>query len=885
MTDASPSANDLPRFPAAVFRALVPVAERDEVLEDLALEFREVAAIRGPGRAHLWLWMQLMRSMPALVRRSWWRGWSGFEPKANAMRPGGLPMEQWIMDVRYAVRRIIRRPMYSALTCLTLALGIGGTAAAFGIARNVLLEPLPYADHRNIGAFWFPYSWTQEEFVFLRGQFPGFTKVAQYRTFDVTLELNDAPSRLISGLSSSAELFDVLGARPASGRTFTPEDEVRGAEPVVVLSHGLWQELGGNASVLGSVIRADGRARTVVGVMPRGFWFPSPNVRLWLPETLNPEQRSGNFALVGRVAPGHRLDQMAGPLSQLTTTLGERFTYPEQWDKTREAWIKPIGEITIAPMRPALVATLVAMGMILLIACANVAALMLAQVEGRTTELAVRSALGAHRRRITAQLVTEALLLGVVAGAGGAGLAALAFRWLVAALPLGAWAETAALDWRVFTIAMAVGVGAALVISLVPTLSLWRGRLRDAIGSGRTDGVLGRGVRLESALVVAEVAMAVLMAAGAGLLIRSTGKLYAIDPGFDVRRVGVADMVLPANEPRDRQQQQLEELVAAARELPGVERAAVVQRLPLRGSSWNSGIAVEGSDQGQVTTTAIRVVSRDYFATMGIPVLAGRTFEASDENARATDTSETTVVINQALAKRYFAGENPIGRRINSAFSRSMARIVGVVGDVAEGSLTDSLAPARYELLQAVPFVPTSQTLVFRTQGDPAVLLDLVRRTVQRLAPRVAVDQATTMERVHDLSVGPVRQIMSLVTLLTVLALLLGAVGIYGVTAHLVARRKRDWGIRIALGLAPSRVLSGIVRHGSTLVIAGIVVGLGIFIIGARLLSSLLYGVGAADPLSIAAASLSLLAVGVVAALIPATRASRTDPAIVLRDQ
>jgi putative ABC transport system permease protein len=542
-------------------------------------------------------------------------------------------MEQWIMDLRFAARRIIRRPMYSVLTCLTLALGIGGSAAAFGIARNVLLEPLPYTNDEGIGVLWFPYSWTQEEFAFLRGRFPGFSLVAQYRPYDVTLELKDVPSRLINGISSSAELFDVLGSRPALGRTFQPGDELAGAEPVVVLSHGLWQELGGTASVVGSVIRADGQSRTVVGVMPRGFWFPSPSVRLWAPETLNPEQRSGNFTLIGRTAPGQTLDQFAAPLAQLTKILGERFTYPEQWDKTRNASVKPIREETIAPMRPALLATLVAMGMILLIACANVAALMLAQVEGRTTELAVRSALGAHRRRITSQLVAEALLLGVVAGAAGAGLAALAFRWLVAALPLGAWSESATLDWRVFSIAMVVGVLAALAVSLVPTLSLWRGRLRGAIGSSRTGGVEGRGVRLESALVVAEVALAVLMAAGAGLLIRSTSQLYAIDPGIDVDRVGVADMVLPANEPQDRQRQQLDELIAATRNLPGVEQAGVVQRLPLRGGGWSSGIAIEGREQPQVTTTFVSIVSRDYFATMGIPVLAGRTFEAPDDMA------------------------------------------------------------------------------------------------------------------------------------------------------------------------------------------------------------------------------------------------------------
>jgi putative ABC transport system permease protein len=699
--------------------------------------------------------------------------------------------------------------------------------------------------------------------------------------------VGDAPARLVPGISASSELFGVLGAHAALGRTFDPKDDVQGAELVAVISHGLWQELGGDRSIIGQRHRFDGIPRTVVGVMPRGFWFPSPTVRVWFPEPLDPEQRSGNFALVGRLAAGSDMGNMSGQISQFTRMLGERFEYPEQWDKTRDPWVRSIRDSLVRPMRPALVATLVAMGMILLIACANVAALMLGQVEGRTTELAVRSALGANRRRLTNQLVSEALLLGLASGGVGAVLGAISFRLLVAALPLGAWAETASLDWTVFAVAIVVAIGAALLISLVPTISLWRGRLRGAIGTGRTDGVTGRGVRLESGLVIAEVALAVLMTAGAGVLVRSVGKLYEIDPGLETRGVGVVDVVLPSDLTTPQQKRMLSDLLDGVRGVPGVKSAAVVQHLPLRGSSWSSGIEVAGRPEPAVTTTFVRLVSRDYFATMGIAVRQGRTFEASDVSPTRTDTSESAIVINEALAKKYFEGQNPIGGRITDGFTRRWARVVGVVADVAEGDLTDAAAPARYSPYESFPLTPSSQTLVFKTTAelDPIGLLQAVRGAVQRASPRVAIQQTTTMEQVLAKAVGPVRQVMTLISLLTALALVLGAVGIYGVISHFVARRKRDWGIRIALGLSPSRVVGGVVGRGVSLVVAGIGIGLVGFVVSARLLSSLLYGVGATDPIAIAGAVLALLLVGALAALVPAARASRTDPAIVLRDQ
>ena len=800
-------------------------------------------------------------------------------------------MEQWIMDARYAARRLVRRPLYATLALLTLALGIGGTAAIFGIARGVFFEPLPYTDEGKIALFWMPDRWTQEEFAFFRGRVPGFAQVAQYRTSDVTLEVGDAPARLVSGISASSELFNVLGAHPALGRAFEPRDDVKGSELVVVVSYGLWQELGGDRSLIGKRIRFDGIPRTVVGVMPRDFWFPSPSVRVWFPEPLNPEEGSGTFALVGRLAPGSDIGNMSGPIGQFTRMLGERFKYPKQgpkeWDKTRDPWVRSIRDSLVRPLRPALVATLVAMGMILLIACANVAALMLGQVEGRTTELAVRSALGANRRRLTSLLIAEALILGLASGAVGATLGAVSFRLLVAALPLGAWAETASLDWTVFAVAIVIASGSALLISLVPTVSLWRGRLRGAIGSGRTDGVTGRGVRLESALVIAEVALAVLMTAGAGVLVRSVGKLYAIDPGVQVRGVGVVDVVFPADLTLVQQKRVLADLIDGARGVPGVKSAAIVQHLPLRGSSWISRIEVEGRPDGSRTVTNIRFASRDYFATMGIAVRQGRTFEPSDVSPTRTDSSEGVVVINLALAKKYFEGQNPLGRRVSNGFTNGWVRVVGVVADVAEGDLTDAAPPVRYLPYESLPFTASSQTLVFKTTADrdPVPLLKSMRRAIQHASSRVAIQETTTMEQVLAKAVGPVRQVMTLVSLLTALALVLSAIGIYGVISHFVARRERDWGIRIALGLSPSRVVGGVVSHGASLVAVGIAIGLFAFVMFARLLSSLIYGVGTTDPLAIAAAVVAPLMVGALATLVPAVRASRTDPAIVLREQ
>ena len=433
----------------AIFRALLPIAERDEVLSELTAEFQRRVVAQGELAARRWAWRQALGSTPALLRRGWWRGMTGFEPDANRLRPGGPMYESWIMDGRYAVRRLISRPVYAALAIATLALGAGGTAAVSSVAGAILLDPLPIVKEEQVGVLWFGGSWREQEFLRLRPNFPGFQRMAAYRPEDVTLESAGQPLRLIPGIAVSAELFDVLGRPAMLGRTFKQGEDLVGAEMVAVLSHSLWEELGSDPDIVGKPLQLGGVARTVVGVMPQGFWFPSPATRVWTAAPMNPENRSGRYTLVGRVAEGQTLAHMDGPLRALANLLAANFQYPNpQWDKTRNPSIRSAREFFVGDVKPALMATLIAMAVILLIACANLAALMLGQVDARATEISVRAALGATRQRLIQQLLAESLLLGASAGAIGAVLAVAGFQVLLQALPLGVLADTAHLDWR-----------------------------------------------------------------------------------------------------------------------------------------------------------------------------------------------------------------------------------------------------------------------------------------------------------------------------------------------------------------------------------------------------------------------------------------------------
>jgi predicted permease len=870
-----------PRLPLALLGSLLPPAERAEVLADLEAEYR-LRRAAGSAAATRWLWGQVLGSAPSLLARTAWRGRTGFESEANRFNPGGPLVERWILEARYAARRLRTRPTYTALAVLTLALGVGGMTAIFGIVRPILVDPLPYPSDRELGMLWSPGDWFAAEVLALRGEWRGFTGMAAYHPGDVTVEVPGGPTRFVPAIAASSELFDVLGRPPRMGRGFRAGEDAPGAAGVVVLSDRFWREIGGDPAIVGRTLVLSGRPRTVVGVMPPGFWFPDPGVRLWLTDTLTPGEQNGMYALVGRAAGGRDVRELIPSLAHAARILGSQFTYPPQWDKTKNPTLVPLRERFVGHMRPALLATLAAMAVILLIACANVAALMLGQVESRSGELAVRTALGADRARLTTQLLFESLALGLAGGLLGALAAMAGFDVLRRALPLGEWVDRARLDWTVFAVALAVAVLASLLVALFPTLSLWRGDLRVVLAGMRTGGVVRARGGLQGALVVAEVAAAVLLACGAGLLARSVGKLYAISPGVDTGRVAVIDIVMPETFDLAQKRATLRELVAELAAIPGVESAASTQRLPLRGGGDTGTLKIPGAPADARPTANFRVVSADYFRTMGIPLRQGRTLTAGLPIV-STTPEEREVVVNESLARAFFPGREVLGQVIGGMGGQD--RIVGVVGDVAEQRLTERKPPARYYLPEQADFFLDGQTLVLRTAAglDPASVLAQARLRIGRVKPEVAIREAGTMTRVFDRAVGPAREVMALLSLLTALGLVLGAVGVYGVLAQFVARRSKEWSIRTALGLGPWRLVQQVLGHGASLVVGGIVAGLVGAVALTRLLSSLLYGVGATDPVALGGAALVLLAVGLVATLIPALRASRANPALVLR--
>jgi putative ABC transport system permease protein len=787
-------------------------------------------------------------------------------------------VEQLAQDCWFAVRILRRRPVYALLSVLTLALGVGGTAAVFGVAQGVLLSPLPYAHEAELGVFWMKTDWTHEEYLHIRGRTPGFRQVALYRQRDEMLRIAGEPARLVPGVSASSELLDVLGAAPLLGRAFQEGDDVPGAEQVAVLSFGLWQELGGSPAIIGTRVTLDGRPRTVIGVMPRGFWFPDPSVRLWTPEPLRATSRSWNSTLIGRVAPNQDVRAMEAPLSQLAAMLDERFDYSAR-DKTKNRRITPVRDAVLGPMQPAVFATLAAIALILLIGCANVAALVLGQVDARSAEFAVRSALGANRQRLAQQLVVEVLLVAAVAGTVGAALAWVGFTVVADALPLGAWASTAP-DWRVFASAMAIAAIAASLVILVPVVSLYRGDVRGILSAARTGGIEGRGGRLESGLVVLQVALAVMIASGAALLARSVANLYAVEPGVRVDGVAVVDVVFDGTLDRAARQRSIDELERALRALPGVASVGTAQQLALRGGGYRASMRIDERPDIEHAATEYRIVTPGYLESLGFVLVRGRWITGDD---RAD--SDRAVVVNQAFAQRYFPGVDPIGRSIGGDVDDVRSRIVGVVADVAEKRLADAAEPVRYVALAQMPWIDDAQTIVLRAApgAAEASLLESVRRTVARVAPTVAVQQTTTMRRVRDTSVGPARQVVSLLSLLTGLALVLGAVGIYGVMSHFATRRRRDWAIRIAIGLPGSRVIAHVLGHGAMLVSAGIVAGIAGGALLSQLLSSFLFDVGALDPVAFVTAGATAFGVGIAAALVPAVRAGTTDPLAALR--
>jgi putative ABC transport system permease protein len=807
------------------------------------------------------------------ARRSWGVGW--------LQDLGG--------DVRFASRQLRRNPAFTALAVLTLALGIGGTVALFSVVDGLMLRPMPVRDESALRVFWMDFDWRGVEFDFVRDRVRAFESLAAYSNDGFTLR-TDAGSSIMLATVASSELFDVLGARPLLGRAFRAGEDRPGAEHVIVLSYGLWQEsFGGDRDIVGRRIDIDGTPTTVVGVMPRGFYFPTPESRAWIPLDLDPStdsyQGNGWLVLLGRLKPRVSAPQLQDDLASLAKDLGERFSYPDAWDKTRNPHVTPLREYVLGSVRPALILLLGAVGLVLLMACANVAALILTRTADRTGEMSVRTALGAGRARLARQVLTESVLVGVAAGVVGTGLAAALFDVLVASLPLqGGFAGTLSLHWTTLLTALALAVITGCLVSLAPMRHLLAGDLSaGTLGARRQSGSSAGPGRLQASLVVSEVLLAVVLATGAALLVRTVEHLRAVDPGFDPKGVLTAALLLPeAGTDAAERDQLLASVLERVQSLPGVTAAGFVNRVPARDGGWQATVAIADRPDladARRPNAFYRPVTPDAFKALGARIVKGRGILPSDREG-----APRVAVVNEAFARRIWGNQDPIGRVITSnGFNDARIEVVGVLHDMAVDKLTGERPLAVY-----YPWAQTMQgsahgLLVVRTSLDAEGLVAPIRSLANQVDARLTVGRVATMDDVLAEAMAEPLRLRFYLGLFSLLGVVMGTVGVYGVASYGVQRRQGELGIRLALGAHPGRLVAGIVGAGLVPVLIGAAAGLFASWLASSLLARFLFDVAPTDPLSFVAAAGALVLAGVAASLVPALRASGTDPATALR--
>ena len=651
----------------------------------------------------------------------------------------------------------------------------------------------------------------------------------------------------------------------------------------------MWrQELGGDPKVLGRRINLGGTPTTVVGVMPRGFYFPSPEYRAWRPLLLDPNspvyRGRGWLVLLGRVKPGTVSGALNDDIQAIARALGERFTYPAAWDKSKNAAVRPLREYLLGSVKPALLLLLGAVGLLLLMACANTAALVLARTTDRTGEIGLRLALGAGRGRLMRQIVTESVTLSLLAGAAGAVVALGLFGRLVASLPLqSGFGDAVSLDWTTFAVGAGLAVLVGLMVSAIPVRHLLQGRLSGVSGE-RVVGVRVGPGRAHAALVAAEVMLAVLLVSGATLLIRSVEKLYALDPGFDARGVMTADLIASGQEmDQPARWQFFRDLLERVGRLPGVTSAGYTNRLPVRDNGWQGPIEVESRPDlrdANRPNCLYRTVTPDYLRTMGMAIRAGRGIEATDRAG-----SLRVVLVSESFARKMWPGQDPLGQRIRTGFmgDTTWLNVVGVVEETRMFTMTGENPIVMYLPWEQTGFPGEGQVLAMRTDADPGLVITAVRRVVRELDRRVAVARPGSMDEVVRTALAEPLRLRFFLMLFGGLALVLGTVGVYGVVSYAVTRRRPEFGIRIALGAAPSRVLAEVVRGGMAPVAIGVTAGLLGAIGLSRLLGRFLYEVAPTDPASLALAGAALLGAGALAALLPGWRAGQVNPVEALR--
>jgi len=812
-------------------------------------------------------------------------------------------MQTILQDARFALRTLLKSRGFTLTAILTLAIGIGATSAVFSVVNGVLLRPFPFADPERLVVVWeyiprhpLKYMFSSPpDFADWRAQTDVMEQVAAFRPADVNRTDGAQPER-IQGANVSGNLFATLGVAPALGRAIQSDDDQPGAPAVAVLSFGYWQaNFGGARDVLGRSITLNGEPHQVVGVMPRDFKFPvpfgltravpAPPAEIWVPFRMNYEtgQRGAHFLFtIGRLREGASLAQAEAAMIALGTRIGEREA------SHRENSIRLFGlqEQVTSGVAQGVYILFGAVGFVLLIACANVANMQLARATARVREISLRAALGADRRRIVRMLLVESTLLSVLGGMAGLVLAEGLVRVVVALGPasIPRLAEVS-LDWQATAFAFGVAVFVGILFGLVPAVQASRVSLVDALKEGGRAGSAGAGARLRQALVVAEVALSLMLLVSAGLLLRGFATLQDANFGFARSQVLTAGITLPQRDYANSEQraQFYERLLADLSTQPDVEAAGAVMALPLATNPQGTGFEVEGRPaQEEPVTVAFAMATPGYLAAMRIPLAAGREFTSNDRAGQPP-----VVIINDALARQFFPGENPIGQRIRlgNAGDTSL-EIVGVSANVRHGLAEFAGVRPMVWRPYAQASWPVGMSLVVRSRAqDPAALVSTVRSRVAQVDPALPLYNLRTMDDVFYTALAEPRFSSTVLGLFAALALVLAAVGVYGVLAYSISRRTQEMAIRVALGAQRSDVLRLVLGQGMKMTLVGAAIGLAGAFGVTRLLESQLYGVSTLDPLPFVGTTLVLALTALLACYIPARRAARVDPIGALRHE
>jgi putative ABC transport system permease protein len=801
-------------------------------------------------------------------------------------------------DLKYGLRVLLKSPGFSLAAVIVLALGIGANTAIFSVVNAVLLRPLPFRDPSRIAMIYhvppqksFPgmkiFAVSPANFLDWHAQSHAFDSMAIFHGTTMTVTGKDQPEAL-SGMVVSSEFFSALGAAPILGRTFTPEEDRSGHSDVVVLTHSFWQSrFGGDPQIVGKTLSFNGRPYSIIGVLPADFHFFYPG-QYFVPLGWTDEDRAvrknHNYLVIARLKPEVSLAQAQAEIDTISTRLEQ--SYSED-DKGWGATIVPLREDLVGDVRPALLVLLGAVAFVLLIACANVANLVLAKTLGRRKEIAIRTALGATSGQVLQQMLAETLLLSLAGGLLGLLVAHGGIALIVAffgdKLPQ---TGPIALNLQVLGFTLGIPILTGIIAGLAPALRLARTNVNDGLkqGTGRTDADSGgRGTR--NVLVVCEVGLSLVLLIGAGLMIRSLWTLRNLNPGLDPHNVLTVRVTLP-REKYPKPDQQLAfytQLVDRVRALPGIESASTTDSLPFTEDGSTEPIAIEGRPEVEFAVqpeVAVRTISTGYLKTMHIPLLAGRDFADSDLVDRPA-----AIVISESMAREFWPNENPVGKRLTLSFCPGKLReVVGVVGDVKFRGLSsrESLAIVYVPLTQITFW---NQALVIRTAGDPASATSAVTAAVHQLDSDQPVQDVVTLDEILSDSLSQQRFSMLLLASFAGLALVLAAVGIYSVLAYAVRRRQREIGIRMALGAQLDDVLRMVIAEGMRPTLIGLVLGLAGSLALSRVVSSLVYGVSVSDPLTFMSVSALLATVALIATMIPAYRATKVNPMRALREE